>query len=256
MERLIGRLMCSQVIAMVFVLGWAACPMVFAVEPGKQVARQVVTDKLSRIPGSTVTNSPEPVEATVKAMEYSSTPDGVEIVTLTLEDGTITYTPSTGEFEFVSNDGQVVQGSVAIGNLDRVSGNYTLTMTLDGGEAPGTYDLEANQIDEATADATLTVAKRSSKRETFKTRAQTAMLIPNFESARGTKKARRDTEEPKIAQPGVKHSTTNAMIIYPPVVIVGGAVVVIVAVEEAVRGDSPYDCTTAWSYFWNGCWIQ
>ncbi|MFH1108339.1 MAG: hypothetical protein V1790_03955 [Planctomycetota bacterium] len=51
MERLIGRLTCSQVIAMVFALSWATCPMVFAVERGKQESKRVAREIVSRVVG-------------------------------------------------------------------------------------------------------------------------------------------------------------------------------------------------------------
>lgn len=51
------RLTCSQVVATVFALGWAACPMVFAAERGKQVVRQEVTDKLARVYGRPLADS-------------------------------------------------------------------------------------------------------------------------------------------------------------------------------------------------------
>jgi hypothetical protein len=51
MKRLIGRLTCSQVIATVFALGWATCPMVFAAERGKQEGRRVTREIVSRVVG-------------------------------------------------------------------------------------------------------------------------------------------------------------------------------------------------------------
>jgi len=52
MERLMGRLTCSQVIATVLTLGWATCPMVFAVERGRQEGKHVAREVVSRVVGT------------------------------------------------------------------------------------------------------------------------------------------------------------------------------------------------------------
>lgn len=43
------RFTCSQVVATVFALGWATCPMVFAAERGKQEGKRVAREIVSRL---------------------------------------------------------------------------------------------------------------------------------------------------------------------------------------------------------------
>ena len=46
------RLTCSQVVASVFVLGWAVCPMAFALERGKQEGKRATREIASRVVGA------------------------------------------------------------------------------------------------------------------------------------------------------------------------------------------------------------
>lgn len=46
------RLTCSQVVATVFALGWTSCPMLFAIERGKQEGKRVAREVLTRAVGA------------------------------------------------------------------------------------------------------------------------------------------------------------------------------------------------------------
>lgn len=234
---------------------------------GENMGRGWQTKSLAKIVGLTMVfaagsnelRATETLVAGVGTIVYGTTSDGLVSATYTVADGVVLYIPSTGRFEYAGADSSFLSGTVTVGNLDRETGSYSLSMTLDQSEVEGTYDMEATQVDPETAVANFSMTRRPlDNQQQARVQVQSAILIPFHRTGRVANRMDRKSDAFSNAEPK-KQSMTNAAVSVPPhpgVLIVGGAVLVIAVVDDAVRGDSAYDCTSAWNYFWNGCWLE
>lgn len=132
------RFTCSQVVATVFVLGWATCPMVFAVERGKQEGQRVVREVVSRLVGAEQADS---LIGQLGQMNFGPlvSNGGDSVLVLEWPDGTY-------EFDNLARDAE--------GNM---SGHVTV---YDGTEKIADYDIgniaipDSNRIDFSVAVST------------------------------------------------------------------------------------------------------
>ncbi len=136
------RLTCSQVVATVFALGWAACPMAFAAEQGRQEAKHVAREIVSRVvPVERVDALLDQILNVPATVMRSATASGEDILTLVRPEGTYTF-----EDMAYSQDNPDV--------TPVFSGRITL---LDAGGNQSTYDLTSLSVfDHNRIDYTMT----------------------------------------------------------------------------------------------------
>lgn len=114
------RFTCSQVVATVFVLGWATCPMVFAAERGKQEGKRVAREVVSRLVGA------EQADSLVGQLGQMNL-------------GTLVSNGRSGVLVLERPDGTYVFDNLARDTEGSMSGHVTV---YDGTEKIADYDID------------------------------------------------------------------------------------------------------------------